>query len=278
MINKIMGKYIFKILFFSFVTLLITLIVYNIYSFPTGYTGVTTKGDGLGCICHGTNQPTPTVSVFFEGPDSVAVNETVLYKIKVSHGPAVVGGFDAAVYSGIIDTVSADTTLRRDNPSGDLTHRFPKTFSNDTLFWTFKYTAPGTEQTDTLYAVGNSCNNDTTSSNDEWNFSPNFLIRVYNPIGIANNGKIVKDFKLYQNYPNPFNPVTRIKYDIKENGILKISVFDVSGRFISTLKDGFSKPGVYEVEFNGNNLSSGIYFYKIETRNYSDTKTMVLIK
>lgn len=273
-----MGKHIFKLLLFFFVTIFITLIVYNIYSFPGGYTGVTAKGDGLGCICHGNNQPTPAVSVFFDGPDSVAVGQTVLYKIKIAHGPAVVGGFDAAVYSGTIDTVAADTTLRRDNPTGELTHRFPKEFDNDTLFWTFKYTAPGNEQTDTLYAVGNSCDNDTTSSNDKWNFSPNFLIRVYNPIGIVNNGKIVKDFKLYQNYPNPFNPVTNIKYDVNGNIYLKITVFDITGKIIDILNNGFAKQGTYEVEYNGKNLPSGIYFYKIETGLYSETKTMVLIK
>jgi hypothetical protein len=273
-----MKKQFKKFLLFLPVTLLITFIVYNIYSFPGGYTGVTKKGDGLGCICHGTNQPTPAVSVYFEGPDSVAVGGTVLYKLKISNGPAAAGGFDAAVYSGTIDTVSSDTTLRRDNSSGDLTHRFPKTFDNDTVFWTFKYTAPGNTQIDTLYAVGNSCNHDSTSSNDEWNFSPNFLIKIYNPIGIANSGSIAKDFKLYQNYPNPFNPVTKIKYDIKENSSVKLTVFDITGRILSVLKNGYEKTGTYEVEFNGNNLSSGIYFYKIETKQFSDTKIMVLVR
>jgi hypothetical protein len=232
----------------------------------------------LGCICHGTNQPTPEVSVFFEGPDSVAVGETVLYKIKIAHGPSVVGGFDAAVNSGVIDTVGADTTLRRDNSSGDLTHRFPKEFQNDTLYWTFKYTAPGTEQTDTLYAVGNSCNKDSTSGNDEWNFSPNFPIKVYNPIGIINSGTSINNFKIYQNYPNPFNPITKIKYDVKDNITLKITVFDITGRIISILSDKFYNRGTYETEFNGNNLSSGIYFYKIEAGNYTESKAMVLIK
>jgi hypothetical protein len=273
-----MQKYIFKLLLVSFVILFITLIVYNIYSFPGGYTGVTTKDDGLGCICHGPNQPTPAISVFFEGPDSVAAGETAYYKIKTAHGPAIIGGFNAAVYSGTIDTTSADTTIRRDSFNGDLTHRFPKEFVNDTVSWTFKYTAPGSEQTDTLYAVGNSCNNDSSSTNDEWNFSQNFLIRVYNPIGIAKNEQIIKDFKLYQNYPNPFNPVTKIKYDIKGNGNIKISVYTITGKIVSILKNGFVKQGTHEVEFNGDNLASGIYFYKIESSQFSDTKSMILIK
>lgn len=273
-----MRKKIKQLLIFLSITIFITLIFFNLYSFPSGYTGVTLKGDALGCICHGTNQPTPEVYVFFEGPDSVATGQTAFYKIKITHGPAVVGGFDAAVYSGIIDTIAADTTLKRDESNGDLTHRFAKTFSNDTIVWSFKYTAPGSEQTDTLYAVGNSCNNDTSSSNDEWNFSSNFLIRVYNPIGITANSTFVDNYKLYQNYPNPFNPVTKIKFDIKESTHVKITVYDVSGKIISVLMNKLINTGSYEVEFDGNRLPSGVYFYKFEAGQFTDSKTMILVK
>lgn len=267
-----------KLTVFSAVTGLVTILFVNIYSFPSGYTGVTKKGDGLGCICHGTNQPTPSVSVFFEGPDSVATGGSALYKIKISHGPAIVGGFDAAVFAGTIDTTSSDTTLWRDNLSGDLSHRFPKEFVNDTLFWTFKYTAPTTALTDTLYAVGNSCNNDTSSSNDEWNFSPNFVIRVFNPIGIVNSGLVVKEYKLYQNYPNPFNPVTKIRFYLKESGNMNFAVFDITGSLVKILHSGFAERGFHALEFEAGSLASGVYFYRLETQDYTDTKTMVLVK
>ncbi len=90
-------------------------------------------------------------------------------------------------------------------------------------------------------------------------------------------------FLLSQNYPNPFNPVTKIKYTIPENlsdgrqeVILK--VYDILGREVATLVNE-EKPAVeYEVEFNGANLPSGIYFYQLRAGEYSETMKMVLLK
>jgi hypothetical protein len=85
-----------KIIIFSFILFTITLFTLAFYLFPTGYVGTTKKGGiALGCICHGSG-PTTTVAVFFEGPDSVAAGQTVTYKIKLSHGPAIKGGFNVA--------------------------------------------------------------------------------------------------------------------------------------------------------------------------------------
>ncbi len=281
-----MNKKVKILLVFSSITIFISIIAINIYSFPTGYVGVTNKGgEGIGCVCHGIHAPTDSVSVFFEGPDSVETGQTVIYTIHLAHGPAIVGGFDAAVYAGIIDTVSTEPGVRRDSATGDLTHRHPKPFTNDTVTWSFKYTAPSTEQIDTLYAVANSTNNDTTSDNDEWNFGPNFTIRVYNPIGIKNQNNIAYDFRLYQNYPNPFNPATKIKYDLNKDGFVKIEIFDVSGKSISVPVNKFERSGEHTVEFSGNSISSGVYFYRLyftssagKSANYTEVKKMILLK
>lgn len=254
-----------RIVIVSSVIIFISLVFINIYSFPTGYVGVTNKGgEGIGCICHGTNMPTPSVSVFFEGPDSVAVGQTVQYKVKIAHGPAVTGGFDAAVFAGRLDTLSTGTEIWRDSTSGDLTHRHPKAFVNDTVYWSFKYTAPSAPQVDTLYAVGNSTNNDTTSSYDEWNFSPNFIIHVYNPTGISNQNTIAKSFRLYQNYPNPFNPSTAIQYTIPSSGNVILEIFDVTGKILYSDNMGFQSAGTHKFDFNGSNFASGIYFYELK--------------
>lgn len=281
-----MKKKVKKILVFSFVTIFLSIIAINIYSFQSGYVGVTNKGgEGTGCICHGTHAPTPAVSVFFVGPDSVQVGQTVIYNVKLAHGPAIVGGFDAAVYAGIIDTVYTETGVRRDSLSGELTHSHPKPFTNDTVSWSFKYTAPAAEQIDTLYAVANSTNNDTTSDNDDWNFSPNFTIRVYNPIGIKNHNSIAESFHLYQNYPNPFNPATKIKFDLNKDGIVRLEIFDISGKSISVPVNGQERSGKHEIEFNGNGLSSGIYFYRLNftssdrnSTGYTEVRKMILVK
>ena len=85
-------------------------------------------------------------------------------------------------------------------------------------------------------------------------------------------------YSLEQNYPNPFNPSTNIKYQIVRNSFVKLIVFDALGREVETLVNEKKSPGTYEVTFDGSKLSSGIYFYKLETENFSDVKRMVLVK
>ena len=91
-----------------------------------------------------------------------------------------------------------------------------------------------------------------------------------------------KEFKLYNNYPNPFNPSTKIKFDIAQgkgqSSHVKLIVYDILGRAVASLMDGNMIPGSYEVDFKGENFASGIYFYKLETESYVDTKKMLMIK
>lgn len=83
---------------------------------------------------------------------------------------------------------------------------------------------------------------------------------------------------LFQNYPNPFNPTTSIKYEISKSGNVLVKVFDILGKEITTLVSEKQSPGIYEVNFDGSTLPSGIYFYKLETDDFSDTKRMILLK
>jgi hypothetical protein len=92
------------------------------------------------------------------------------------------------------------------------------------------------------------------------------------------SNEIPNEFRLHQNYPNPFNPETVIEYDIPELTHAKLIVFDLNGREVMELVNEELKPGSYKIEFDGNNLSSGIYFYKLETDYYSLTMKMVLLK
>ena len=71
------------------------------------------------------------------------------------------------------------------------------------------------------------------------------------------------EYSLSQNYPNPFNPVTQIKYAIPEKGFVTMKVFDVLGREVSKLVNNVQSAGNYIVDFDGTNLASGIYFYKL---------------
>ncbi|RPI18067.1 MAG: T9SS C-terminal target domain-containing protein [Ignavibacteriae bacterium] len=85
-------------------------------------------------------------------------------------------------------------------------------------------------------------------------------------------------YELLQNYPNPFNPITSIEYSILKAGNAKILIFDITGKLISTLIDEKHNPGNYKVDFDGSNISSGIYIYKLETEEFTAVKKMILMK
>jgi len=85
-------------------------------------------------------------------------------------------------------------------------------------------------------------------------------------------------FKLEQNYPNPFNPTTKIKYSIPQNGFVTLSVFNSVGERVALLEEGMKEAGNYEMDFNGRNLPSGIYFYCLSSGEFTKTNKMILIK
>jgi hypothetical protein len=87
-----------------------------------------------------------------------------------------------------------------------------------------------------------------------------------------------KDFALYQNYPNPFNPSTTIKFALPVKTNLSLSVYNTLGEKVAEIFKGEMEEGYHEITFNASGLSSGTYFYKIESENYSATKKMLLIK
>jgi hypothetical protein len=104
-------------------------------------------------------------------------------------------------------------------------------------------------------------------------------------IGINENNKILPEgFRLYQNYPNPFNPSTKILFDVPvKNGSramtnIQLKIYDVLGKEIAKLIDGQLSAGNYEVSWNAADIPSGIYFYKLISGNFSDSKVMILTK
>ncbi|MDZ7723831.1 MAG: T9SS type A sorting domain-containing protein [candidate division KSB1 bacterium] len=87
-----------------------------------------------------------------------------------------------------------------------------------------------------------------------------------------------RDYKLGQNYPNPFNPVTRIKYSIPKAGYVSLKVYNNIGQQVATLYEGNQIAGQYIATFDGSDLSSGIYFYTLQSDNISLTKKLILMK
>jgi hypothetical protein len=107
---------------------------------------------------------------------------------------------------------------------------------------------------------------------------------TYSLIGVQQiSNKVPLNFELFQNFPNPFNPKTKIKFSLPKEGFsggmdVSIKVYDILGREVAVLVNEKLYPGTYETEFEGNNLSSGVYFYVLKAGDYSESKKMVLIK
>jgi hypothetical protein len=133
----------------------------------------------------------------------------------------------------------------------------------------------------------------TKSFNTVNNYSDSLLIfnnSINKPklmIGIMNNHflsdvnekeNIPTDYKLYQNYPNPFNPSTKIKYELPKSGYVKIIVYDNLGREVKVLVNQYQNAGYYEIQLSAGELSSGVYYYKIQADNFSETKKFILLK
>jgi hypothetical protein len=98
-------------------------------------------------------------------------------------------------------------------------------------------------------------------------------------VGVRNiSTEVPSAYSLRQNYPNPFNPSTNIRYSVPKNGMVKLAVFDALGREVHTLVNESLQPGTYETSFNGSVLNSGIYFYKLTSGDFTETKRMTLIK
>jgi hypothetical protein len=125
-----------------------------------------------------------------------------------------------------------------------------------------------------------------TSVHVVWNDNRNGNYEIYykrnptgNPIGITNiSSEIPEKFSLSQNYPNPFNPASTIKFAITKLGDVRIIVYDAMGREIQTLVNEKLQAGMYEISFDGSRLTSGVYFYKLITNGYTETKKMLLLK
>jgi photosystem II stability/assembly factor-like uncharacterized protein len=96
--------------------------------------------------------------------------------------------------------------------------------------------------------------------------------------GISNAAAAPEKFELSQNYPNPFNPSTKISFAIPKTGFVSLKVYDVTGKEVRTLVNDLKSAGNYSVDFNASNLSSGIYFYRIESEGFSRTMKMILVK
>lgn len=104
------------------------------------------------------------------------------------------------------------------------------------------------------------------------------LYELQIPTSVKEETDIVTTYQLHHNYPNPFNPLTKIKFSVPNSDIVQVNVYDILGNEIKTLLNEFKQAGTYEVEFDASNLPSGVYFYRMISGSYSETKKMILLR
>lgn len=132
-----------------------------------------------------------------------------------------------------------------------------------------------------LYSIARGSNNNQSvcelmNVTDNINY---FYKNCFHLIGITPIGSSVPDrFSLSQNYPNPFNPLTNIQFEVPKAGNVKLTVFDALGREVTSLVNQNMDAGSYKVDWNASEFPSGVYFYRIETGDFTQTRKMILIK
>ncbi|MBN2571759.1 MAG: T9SS type A sorting domain-containing protein [Ignavibacteriales bacterium] len=117
--------------------------------------------------------------------------------------------------------------------------------------------------------------------NNGWILGDGIILHT-NTGGLSNiqgqPNQIPDNYSLEQNYPNPFNPSTNIKFSLPEASIVKLSIYNILGEQVSLLKNEQMNAGVHTVDFNAGNLTSGVYFYRIEAEDFTEVKKMILLK
>ncbi len=130
------------------------------------------------------------------------------------------------------------------------------------------------------YAMSGIYTDNSTGTTGD-NLNGRARIKVFfenNTTGGDNNSNLPISYNLSQNYPNPFNPVTKINFAIPKQGYVNLKIYDMLGREVKTLMNEVKTPGNYSIDFNASNLSSGIYFYKLQVNDFVNIKKMVVIK
>lgn len=253
------------------VVLAVAALSFFLYASSTGITGVTQK-NGDGCKCHGGQNA--GVNVTINGPATLAAGATGDYAVTIQGGPLSRAGTNIAVSAGTLSVIAGEGTKL---VGGEITHTGPKTPVSGVVTFSFKYTAPATAGAITMYANGNSVNFNGNNSGDQWNFAPNKTIDVVTGI---EDDVTINGYALGQNYPNPFNPSTTISFAVKNAADITIALYDVTGKQVAVLAEGFYDAGTHSINLNTAEygLSSGVYFYKMQAGSFISVKKLVLTK
>jgi len=197
-------------------------------------------------------------------PGNVTINNSNFTTFRVSI-PSVKLYTDVTTFSGIVTPSPAAGALNVVFPNGNTLSSYP-----DSLVTRIN-AAPGTTAGPYTVTVTGSGSNGTP-------VHKRTVALTVGVVGITGISEVPESFSLSQNYPNPFNPSTTINYTLKLHTNVKIRIFDVTGKMIVSIDRGNEQAGSYSIDFNAAALSTGVYYYKLETEFFTDTKKMLLIK
>jgi len=222
---------------------------------------------------------------FLEFNPKIANGGNLIYTIVSSDLPEAMRPRNASVYGNQLRLVcnsinpdKANLPLISSKDKGTLIARMhletsAKKFANETI--DLKWSDDASKLRTKIFVFENSKNVEITNSG-------NFKTESDGVTGNNKNESITStiptEFSLSQNYPNPFNPSTVINYELPSSNFVTLKIYDLVGKEVATLVNEKLDAGRYSVKFNGSNLASGMYFYKISAGNFTFVKKMVLIK
>jgi hypothetical protein len=119
-------------------------------------------------------------------------------------------------------------------------------------------------------------NGNSWADPSDWVYT--WIGNIWEPVGVEDEGNVIDNYSLSQNYPNPFNPTTQINYSLEKPGLVTIKVYDLLGRVVATLINDQQTSGRHTINFDASTLTSGVYFYQINSGSFSSTKKMILVK
>ena len=181
-----------------------------------------------------------------------------------------------------------DDGTHGDITAGDLVFSTTATFPAFTVFLvSYQF---GINYGDAANNQGGNDNENAIGANHQFNLFPSAYyaetLDTFGTMGLKDFTTDVKDitqtlptdYSIEQNYPNPFNPSTKINFSIPNEGLVTLNVYNSLGQQVATLVNESKPAGTYQVDFEGAGLSSGIYFYKITSGNFTQSKKMILMK
>ncbi|MEO6693624.1 MAG: T9SS type A sorting domain-containing protein [Ignavibacteria bacterium] len=197
-------------------------------------------------------------------PASVTISSSNVTTFRVSV-PSVKLYTDVTSFTASVVPTPASGALTVTFPNGNTLNTYP-----DSLLARIN-AAPGTTAGNYIVTVTGSGSNGTP-------IHKRTVSLVVGLVGITGVNEIPENFSLSQNYPNPFNPSTIIGYSLKQQTNVKISIFDATGKTVAVINSGIQQAGSHSIDFNASSFSTGVYYYKLETEFFTDTKKMLLLK